>query len=406
LVFAANAAERPASPKLSSAVELSEEPTYFLVAFQIGVDGARADRVLLDCGLERLERPDLLESQRLVKARISDLRKLIQWEEVVYIFPASEDLVVGAPVQGCAGPLLDGAPVAQYISTIGHGWDGPGRTGANLTYSISSITPSLPPEQVRALVRRALDQWSRHAAVDFAETRTPNREHNIDIGFFSGTHGDVYPFDGKGRVLAHTFYPAPVNPEPIAGDLHLDIDESWTEGGTPDFYSVVLHEIGHALGLGHSDRRGAVMYPYYRQLTALQPDDVTALQKLYGAPGPVVERPEPSPPVPPVIVEPRPPFQPPAPSSTDRTAPVLSIVSPAVASLSTASAAIRIAGTARDNGTVSSVAWQRGGDSGTAAGTANWSCEVPLLRGSNSVIIRARDAAGNTTSRTLVVTRL
>ena len=46
--------------------------------------------------------------------------------------------------------------------------------------------------------------------------------------------------------------------------------------------SVAIHEIGHALGLGESYVRDAVMYHSYRPLKDLNSDDIYAIQQLYG----------------------------------------------------------------------------------------------------------------------------
>lgn len=83
-------------------------------------------------------------------------------------------------------------------------------------------------------------------------------------------------------MLAHAYQPAPG----MGGDVHFDEDENWSigTGSGTDLETVAAHELGHALGLGHSQLAGALMAPYYKYSPNLQlhVDDIRAIQSLYG----------------------------------------------------------------------------------------------------------------------------
>jgi hypothetical protein len=93
---------------------------------------------------------------------------------------------------------------------------------------------------------------------------------------------------------------------------------------------------------------------------------------------------------------------------TDTTSPAVTITTPTVdPTFSVSNPLLTLGGTAADNVGVTQVTWanSRGG-SGTASGTTSWTASgVVLQLGTNVLTVTARDAAGNTATDSLTVTR-
>ncbi len=153
----------------------------------------------------------------------------------------------------------------------------------NLTFSVDNGCDGISRQQALNTVQWALDIWSAVTPLRFAEATA-----NIDLlmSFAVGDHGDGFRFDGKGGTLAHAF---PPGGNPISGDVHFDLGESWSiSPACPpekfDLYNVALHETGHALGLPHSNISGSIMFPSYQgSQRHLHESDKRAIQDLYGA---------------------------------------------------------------------------------------------------------------------------
>ncbi|XP_051881816.1 collagenase 3 [Pristis pectinata] len=152
----------------------------------------------------------------------------------------------------------------------------------NLTYRILQYTSDISAADVDLAIEKALKVWSDVTPLKFS--RINEGEADIMITFDVKEHGDNYPFDGPERILAHAFPPG----KGLGGDTHFDEDENWTmRSNGYNLFVVAAHEFGHALGLSHSQDRGALMYPVYTYSSMknfrLSLDDVNGIQALYGA---------------------------------------------------------------------------------------------------------------------------
>ncbi len=152
----------------------------------------------------------------------------------------------------------------------------------NISYFFINGTGKLSGEIERDLIRAAFNLWAGETPLTFNEAADA-AQADILIGWAEGNHGDGDPFDGPGDVLAHASFPNPYNNRQVF--LHFDDAERWVNSETQnvDLLTVAAHEIGHNLGLDHSNDPGALMFPSYSgPHRFLGRDDVAGVQSLYG----------------------------------------------------------------------------------------------------------------------------
>lgn len=173
---------------------------------------------------------------------------------------------------------------------------------AHLTWRLATPHPGMGEQQQLDQIERALAIWADVSSLSFQRV---DGDADITISFHypSEDLGDGTHFDGpaaetppgESNEMGRAFFPGAGRD----GLIQLDASEDWSiapVGGKPHLFTIVLHEIGHALGVEHGDTAGSVMAAAYTgpacglydgdpscEAFALPAADVVAIWNLYGS---------------------------------------------------------------------------------------------------------------------------
>ena len=172
------------------------------------------------------------------------------------------------PLESEAGGQRD----VPHFAVRGRLMDGP-----RLNIRVDETGGPLAPGSFLSAVREAMAIWNATDMVHLQESPAADGPEVL-LAWRRGSHEDCQSF-GHDSSVAHA---GPVSATSL---IHFDSDSDWSLAGEGelDLTQVILHELGHVLGLDHSLDEGAVMHASYEKSQGiLGTSDLAGMASLYG----------------------------------------------------------------------------------------------------------------------------
>ena len=164
-----------------------------------------------------------------------------------------------------------------------------GHSGGTVTWSFATLSlgsafaRDISNPLYQALIRDAFQAWEDIANIDFVEV-PDSVQSDLRLGWdnIDGAYGVIGTAQSYYSRTTSTLYSV------TEAEIRFDLAENWSTsktapGSALNLYTTALHEIGHTMGLLHTDDPDTIMYPILKSQPDLTLHDIEGAQLMYGA---------------------------------------------------------------------------------------------------------------------------
>ena len=187
--------------------------------------------------------------------------------------------------------IVFSSPGGEQSKFITFGWNGFAGKLIRWQYNDANRNASFSPSSADTVTRfqTAMGKWSAVCNVTFQYDGPTTSPASLSTRATDGVNVAAWgPLSGNTTGVTYVAASGPSSSGPFT---LVEADIIINNAFNPDVDVTMLHEVGHMLGLDHSDVEGTVMAGLprtpYVSLNALTSDDIAGCQALYGAPPPV-----------------------------------------------------------------------------------------------------------------------